>query len=268
MITKKYYKMVRVSHEDSGYFYIKNITDQTGTLSFKQAFTLATLEYSTDGVNWTSYDLTNHPDIPVSPNSNIYFRGTLSASTAGSSYITFNMNVDHYAGGNAYSIVDKNNFTTMTSSSKQREFALLFKNDTHLIDASKLNFGNVTTLRSDNNGTFSQAFYGCTSLIAAPAILPFTTLSQICFDGMFEGCTSLTTSPELPATTFTNSSYSRMFYGCTSLNSIKCMADNQNTNFNNWVYNVAANGTFYKNPSSNWPTGASGIPSGWTVVNA
>ena len=37
---------------------------------------------------------------------------------------------------------------------------------------------------------------------------------------------------------------------------------------NNWVYNVASSGTFVKNPAMNsLPTGTSGIPSGWTVVN-
>ncbi len=38
---------------------------------------------------------------------------------------------------------------------------------------------------------------------------------------------------------------------------------------NEWVNGVAATGTFVKNPSmSEWTTGISGIPSGWTVQDA
>ena len=36
----------------------------------------------------------------------------------------------------------------------------------------------------------------------------------------------------------------------------------------NWVNGVASTGTFVKNPSmTSLPTGTSGIPSGWTVVD-
>jgi hypothetical protein len=38
---------------------------------------------------------------------------------------------------------------------------------------------------------------------------------------MFEGCSSLTTAPELPATSLANYCYWRMFENCSSLNSIQ-----------------------------------------------
>ena len=60
-------------------------------------------------------------------------------------------------------------------------------------------------------------FNGCTSLTTAPA-LPATTLANSCYFGMFSGCTALTTAPALlPATTLTTGCYKYMFYGCTSL---------------------------------------------------
>ena len=59
-------------------------------------------------------------------------------------------------------------------------------------------------------------FEGCTSLITTPE-LPATTLSNNCYEHMFSGCTSLTTAPELPATTLASGCYSNMFQGCTSL---------------------------------------------------
>jgi hypothetical protein len=87
---------------------------------------------------------------------------------------------------------------------------------------------------------------------------------------MFYGCTSLTSAPELPATTLASSCYYYMFCGCKSLNYIKMLATDisaDNCLFN-WVSGVASTGTFVKHPDMNsLPTGVSGIPSGWTVVN-
>ena len=49
-------------------------------------------------------------------------------------------------------------------------------------------------------------FNGCTSLTTAPE-LPSTITTTKCYGGMFYGCTSLTTAPELPATTAANNCY-------------------------------------------------------------
>jgi hypothetical protein len=65
--------------------------------------------------------------------------------------------------------------------------------------------------------------------------------------------------------------YQNMFGGCTNLNSITCLATNISaTNCtSNWVSGVAASGTFTKAANmSSWTTGASGIPTGWTTLNA
>ena len=59
-------------------------------------------------------------------------------------------------------------------------------------------------------------FNGCTSLTTAPE-LPATTLTNYCYRSMFNGCTSLVTAPELPATTLAESCYANMFEGCTNL---------------------------------------------------
>ena len=63
---------------------------------------------------------------------------------------------------------------------------------------------------------YSSMFNGCTSLTTAPS-LPATTLASYCYYSMFRGCTSLTTAPSLPATTLASYCYFLMFYGCTSL---------------------------------------------------
>ena len=88
---------------------------------------------------------------------------------------------------------------------------------------------------------------------------------------MFNGCTSLTTAPELSATTLTTWCYERMFNGCTKLNYIKMLAtDISATNcLNGWVSGVSSTGTFVKHPNmTSLPTGDSGIPTGWIVQDA
>ena len=65
---------------------------------------------------------------------------------------------------------------------------------------------------------FYKLFSGCTNVISAERMsLLATTLAEGCYCGMFYGCTSLTTEPELPATMMAASAYTYMFYGCTSL---------------------------------------------------
>ena len=64
-----------------------------------------------------------------------------------------------------------------------------------------------------------QLFVRCKVVDASNLILPATTLSWRCYDGMFLGCTNLVTAPELPATTLEYGCYNGMFYGCTSLTS-------------------------------------------------
>ena len=71
----------------------------------------------------------------------------------------------------------------------------------------------VTTL---SDYCYSNMFNGCTSLTTPPE-LPATTLVQRCYETMFFGCTSLTVAPELPATTLANNCYEGMFVECTSL---------------------------------------------------
>lgn len=71
-------------------------------------------------------------------------------------------------------------------------------------------------LLSAHEYCYNEMFDGCTSLTTAPE-LPATTLGKYCYYSMFRGCTSLTTAPELPATTLADSCYHGMFYNCISL---------------------------------------------------
>ena len=67
-----------------------------------------------------------------------------------------------------------------------------------------------------NNAMFCNLFNGCSVLTSAPE-LPATKLAEDCYYQMFSGCTNLTAAPELPATTLENSCYREMFWSCTNL---------------------------------------------------
>lgn len=129
-------------------------------------------------------------------------------------------------------------------------------------------FSTLTTLESRD--TFCWLFSDCTGLTSAEnLILPATTLTDSCYVGMFYDCTGLTIAPALPATDLAPFCYEYMFENCTSLNYIKCLATSlPNGCTLDWTRGVATTGTFVKNPNmASWPTGRSGIPSGWTVLD-
>ena len=69
-----------------------------------------------------------------------------------------------------------------------------------------------------NNARFCYLFNGCSVLTSAPE-LPATTLADYCYNCMFSGCTSLTSAPKLTATTLADYCYDGMFSGCTKLTS-------------------------------------------------
>ena len=132
------------------------------------------------------------------------------------------------------------------------------------------NFSSIYSIDIPN--AFAILFKNCSGLTSAQnLILPATSLTNYCYISMFEGCTSLTTAPELPASQVSEGSYSSMFKYCSSLNYIKCLATDITTYrycLDSWVQYVAASGTFIKSSSmSDFPSGINGIPDGWTVKN-
>jgi hypothetical protein len=87
---------------------------------------------------------------------------------------------------------------------------------------------------------------------------------------MFFKCYSLTTAPELPATTLASQCYQYMFDDCNNLNYVKMLATDISASncLLGWLSHVSRTGTFVKNPSmTSLPSGYSGIPNGWTVVD-
>lgn len=252
---------------------------------------------------WTGVNYNSTRTISVQKGDIISFKGTVRKPSANSAYLTdlkFSGSTAFFvAYGNIMSIIYGDDFagkTEFPEMTKNMAFGELFRTCSGLTDASKLVLPKVLPDGFSGNGCYTNMFRNCANLVKVPE-LPATTLGHACYKGMFQNCTSLTTAPELPATTLASYCYDLMFYGCTSLTSapvlpaatlvrnglcyaemfenctnlsyIKCLAEG-GTDFNletqNWVSGVSPTGTFVKKAGVNWPTGASGIPSGWTVI--
>ena len=113
--------------------------------------------------------------------------------------------------GNIMSLIYGDNFATSTTLTQNYCFFEMFMG-LKVVNADKLILAATALTASCYQGMFG----GCTSLTTAPE-LPATTLVYGCYQSMFSRCTSLTTAPELPATTLTDNCYESMFQGCISL---------------------------------------------------
>lgn len=262
-----------------------------------------TIEYKLNNGSWTSITSTSSGVlIPVVAGDTVQFRGdnvkygdSLNSNVGSQFDTTCRYNVY----GNIMSLINSTAFETLTNfqAGSAAHFLKLFANNAYLVSAQNLKlpalrlgqltyfgmFYNCTSLTTapesvgtsetvfDFTGIYNytcrEMFKGCTNLITAPA-LPALSLGQTCYESMFRDCTSLATAPELPATTLANYCYNEMFRNCTSLNYVKCLATDISASYctASWLNGVSSTGTFVKKTGINWPSGASGIPSGWTVI--
>ena len=128
-------------------------------------------------------------------------------------------------------------------------------------------FSGQTSLNGYDN-VFKSLFTSSKIVSAENLMLPATTLSQYCYSLMFYNCTKLEKAPILPAQNLISYCYYRMFRDCEKLNYIVCLATDLGAIdcTKEWVYDVAANGTFLKNSLMNgWGFGESEIPDDWEV---
>lgn len=244
-----------------------------------------TMQYSYDGVNWDTWDLSA---LPFGGNTKVYVRGVNNArfATNGTSN-TFTFRTDSYVYVSGIAEALLNGESEVLSYSASFNFKNLFKNQTALREADRLRFEAM----KNSEECYSSMFNGCTnlltapelpattlgyspykamfanckSLIKAPSILPAITIGAWAYASMFYGCTSLVNAPELLAETLKDKCYYHMFYGCTSLKSLKCHA--KVTAFDatyNWLNGVKTSGTFYGHSEYGWPSGVNGIPTTWT----
>ena len=190
----------------------------TVTFTKTTSLTLNDLEYNVyDGDGWRTYTsgtaitLTNVGD-------KVSFRGNNAKYAVSPSYFSyFSCTGQCYIYGNVMSLIDANNYPTVTelTSDNAYAFCVLFYNNANIYNhVSKALVLPATTLAES---CYAYMFQNCSNLTSAPA-MPATTLAESCYSNMFVGCSNLTSAPtELPATTLANHCYEYMFYGCTNL---------------------------------------------------
>ena len=244
---------------DYGNDYFTFVALEDGTFSFSNSG----LSYSLDsGITWQT--LEGETSTPTIQNgSTVFWKGELVPPDRGG-IGTFSSTGEFDVEGNIMSLVYGDNFIGQTDlTRKDFAFENLFLDCWNLINAENLVLP-ATTL---SEGCYLTMFEGCSSLTTAPQ-LSATTLAYNCYEMMFYGCTSLTTAPELPATTLVDWCYASMFAECTSLNKITCLATDISASrcTHNWLDFVATSGVFTKAASMNdWTSGDNGVPIGWSV---
>ena len=236
------------------YFYIEALADgmtvtlnntrQMPGMDFSLNAPANDLEYSTDQQVWRR--LPNNTASPtINTGERIYLRGNATSAFDMTNMMMgigfFNISRPCNVGGNIMSLLFNDDFEDKTDlTGYDAVFAGLFTQQP-IVNASEL-------------------------------LLPATTLTDGCYGGMFQGCTSLTTAPALPATTLADGCYTAMCAGCSNLNYIKMLATDISASdcLDSWVTGVSSTGTFVKNPALSEETigrGDNGIPEGWTVVD-
>lgn len=129
-----------------------------------------------------------------------------------------------------------------------------------------------TYFNNNRAPVFFGMFKECTQITdAKDLILPYKLTSNGCFEQMFSGCVNLKSAPALIAETLVMNCCKQMFYNCAKLKNIKCLATNISGRYctSYWLYNVSTTGTFIKSATMHdWPSGFSGIPEGWSIVDA
>ena len=210
------------------YLTFKAIESGTFTLTIPAAIDstyMTSVSYSIDnGETWTITNNSSSKITITTPTINAGNKvlwkglGSFFAKSTGmvNTYSTFSATANFSISGNILSLFYGDEFRNKTeypiiNDSSKSQFYYLFTNNSNLISCK-----NLIILSANSKYCFYGTFQGCSSLTATPE-LPATTLAGSCYYSMFDGCTSLTTAPVLPATTLANYCYSGMFSRCTSL---------------------------------------------------
>ena len=242
-----------------------------------------TLEYSKNEGEWTTI-ISDYPDnaptISVVTGDTVAFRAPSGGNTAIGMALGFNhgstfgspVNGDvnkttcnFSLRGNIMSLLYHEDFDQELSLSTEYSFASLFNGCTGLTHADKL----MLPATELSNYCYYGMFQGCSSLVSAPK-LPALILKKYCYGYMFAYCYLLVDAPVLLAETLVDYCYSNMFAYCSNLDYLKCMATDISAAkcTASWLRNAATTGTFIKKPSVDWSASSAGIPSGWTIINS
>ena len=193
------------------YFWVEFL-EPNGEITWSQLRGKTDIQYSFDGTNWFAAEdwVSGFSILRMGSNTCAYFKNNTKVL-----YIEGYDNTIKYTLGlemrfNSYAKIG-GNMSSIVKMGKRCLYRFMSSN-AFLIDASEL----ILPWSRLSDSCYDYMFDGCTSLKTAPA-LPSTTLAYSCYSNMFDGCTSLINAPELPATTLADDCYYSMFLGCTSL---------------------------------------------------
>ena len=291
-----YYTITRCTYSYDG-FCITAIENGT-TIKFNYNGAQDGIQYSVDyGDTWIPYSA----QFSLNADEVAWIKGnrTNYKNDSGDQYGTpsnkpiFEANKKCYISGNIMSLLaDENN---LSESAFQGAFSKGSSTAVIYIDIHPDNplILPVTTLAPK---CYMQMFRNCTSLTRAPKFrvegtayrccynmlrqcsnledvsgieLPAMTLSEDCYREMVRQCSKLKTMPILPAKTLAKSCYQQLFSG-SGVTTVICLATDISATdcLKQWMSGAQTKGTFYKAPEmTSFPSGDSGILSGWTVLN-
>lgn len=169
------------------------------------------VQYSLNGGAWTDY---SSAITLAAVGDKVSFRGNNDNYNSNSAKFTCSKNC--YIYGNIMSLVEPADFANATTLSAEHTFYHMFQGNTHIKNHSSKAVVLPATTLSDY--CYEGMFQGCTGLTSVPEdLLPATTLADNCYESMFQGCTHLTSAPALPATTLAANCYKTMFKNCSGL---------------------------------------------------
>ena len=131
----------------------------------------------------------------------------------------------------------------------------------------KDNLESATTIEANN--AFYGLFAGAEKLVNNAdrlLVLPATTLTEGCYQDMFNGCKGIEKAPELPAPKLEKNCYQEMFYDCAKLNSVKCLATDikAENSTKDWLGKAGTEATGEKVLET--AVQMDGVPDGWTSI--
>ena len=136
----------------------------------------------------------------------------------------------------------------------------------------KDNLESATALEAKN--AFYGLFAGADKLVNNDErllVLPATTLTEGCYQDMFNGCKGIEKAPELPAPKLEKNCYQEMFYDCAKLNHVKCLATDikAENSTKDWLGKAGTEATGEKVLETlvdMTPNSDDGVPTSWTAA--
>lgn len=218
------------------------------------------IEYSRDKNTWTTW---NYSSLTLqNVGDKIYMRGSNpnGIGQTEKNVSKFIMTGSISVRGNIMTLIDKVGETLIIPSDYC--FRNLFRQCTSLVEANIL--FPATTL---SMACYDNIFRDCSNLEIGPSELLAVNIPKLAYRSFFGGCSKLAKAPVLYGVTLGVGSYENILGDCVLINKVISYAQNISAYscLSNWLNNVSTTGDFYNLGGANYPSGASGIPSGWTI---